>query len=236
MKRVLLSIALTIFLIAACSPQVSATELPPVIEEQATQISADLTPAQRAAVSALMQNLGLAADQIKLISTEAVEWPDSCLGVSMEGISCAQVVTPGFRVLLEVGGKQVEYRTNKDASIVVPATVALTWNRVGGIAGFCDNLTIYLSGEVRGTNCNTSQVVEKRLSELLTPSEIATMNEWISKYGVVNIDVSDPAGAADAMNVKLQLLGTGTGQINSPAIQQILLQFVQALHQKLMGQ
>jgi len=236
MKKVLVSITLIMLFVAACAPQVQATDLPPVIGEQATQVSEQLTPAQRAAIEVISQNLGLAASQVKLVSTESVEWPDSCLGISVEGISCAQVVTSGYRLLLEANGNQVEYRTNEDGTVVVPATVALTWNRVGGIAGFCDKLTIYLSGEVQGTNCNTSQIAQKRLTDLLSPEQIALMNEWISKYGIVDIDVSDPQGMADGMSVTLQLMGQGTEQITSPEVQQILLQFVQDLNQKLMEQ
>jgi len=234
MKKVLISIALTILLFSACSPQAQPTDLPPVIGEQATQISADLTPAQRAAITTLSQNLGLAAEEIKLVSTEAVDWPDSCLGIAMDNIDCAQAITSGFRVMLEANGKQVEYRTNEDGTLILPATVALTWTREGGIAGFCDKLTIYLSGEVQGTNCKTAEVVQNRLADLLSAEEIATMNEWVSKYGVVEIDASDPKGVADGMTVKLKLFGAGSEQIIAPAVQQLLLQFVQQLNEKLL--
>jgi hypothetical protein len=235
MKKLLVSIALMILVISACTPQAAATELSPILEEQATKVNVDLTPAQRIAISTLAENLGLTPDKIKLISTEAVEWPDSCLGVTTEGIACAEVITPGFRVTLEADGKTIEYHTNEDATVIVPATVALNWSRQGGIAGFCDNLTIFLSGEVRGTTCKGSQTVEKRLTDLLTAEQIATMNEWISKYGNVDIDMSDPQGVADAMSVRLQLMGTGTEQITSPEVQQLLLQFIQDLNQKLMN-
>jgi len=235
MKRVLLSFTLMILLIAACAPQAQATGLPPDVEEAVTQISTDLTPAQRIAISKLAENLGITPDQIKLVSTEAMDWPDSCLGIVTEGVACAQVITPGFRVILETNGKQVEYRTNQDATIISPATVALTWKRSGGIAGFCDSLTIFLSGEVQATNCKNTEIIEKRLTDLLTAEEMATLNEWISKYGTVEIDASDPANVADAMSVTLQLMGTGTEQITSPEVQQILLQFVQDLNQKLLN-
>ena len=236
MKKVLISITLMIFMLSACAPQAQATDLPSDIDDQATQISTDLTPAQRAAIAALSQNLGLTPDKIKLISTEAVDWPDSCLGISMEGISCAQAITSGFQVILEANGKQLEYRTNQDGTLIRPATVALTWKREGGIAGFCDNLTIYLSGEVQGNTCNNAEIVEKRLTDLLSAEEIATLNGWVSKYGVVEIDASDPEGVSDRMSVNLKLFGTGSEQITSPAVQQILLQFVQDLNQKLMNQ
>src|SRR4030095_5189005 len=118
----------------------------------------------------------------------------------------------------------------------MPATTALTWNRVGGVAGFCDNLTIYLSGEVRATNCNTSDVVEKRLSELATPEQIVMLNDLVSRFGSVEIDGSDPQGVADGMTIQLQLMGQGAEQLTSPDVQQLLLQFVQDLNTKLTSQ
>ena len=235
MKRVYLSVLIIFLLLTACSPRAQATEVPATGEPQPTHINVDLSPAQRAAISALSKNLGLTPDQIKLVSTEAVDWPDSCLGVSVEGIMCSQVVTSGFRIVLEANGKQVEYHTNQDGSVVVPATVALTWSRNGGIAGFCDSLTIYLSGEVQGSNCKGGEMVQKSLRELLSPAEIATMNEWISKYGKINVDASDPKGAADAMTVKLTLYGSGTQENLDQASQQILFTFIQDLNQKLMA-
>lgn len=234
MRKVLLSIVLNIMIMTACSPQAQPTDAGSEVEEQATRIHVDLTPAQRIAISTVAQNLGVAVEQIKLVSTEAMEWPDGCLGIAAEGVSCAQVITPGFRIILDVAGKQVEYRTNQDGTVIRPATTALTWNRVGGIAGFCDSLTVYLSGEVQATNCNTSEVVEKRLSELASADQMAMLNDWISKFGVVDIDASDPEGVADAMSVKLKLMGQGSEQIIPPEAQQALLQFAQDLSKQLM--
>jgi hypothetical protein len=223
-------------LLAACSVQATATELPGDAGAGATQPSENSNAAQDAAVAALSKNLGLDASQIEVVSTEVMEWPDACLGITQEGVACAQVVTPGFKIVLEANGKQVEYHTNQDGTIVVPATVALTWSRSGGIAGFCDSLTIYLSGEVQGSNCKSNEMVEKSASELLSPEEIATMNEWISKYGEINIDASDPKGVADAMSVRLTMYGTGTQQNMVQASQQLMLTFVQDLYQELMSQ
>jgi hypothetical protein len=235
MKRVLLSFTLMILLSTACAPQAQATGLPSDVEEAATHISTDLTPAQRIAISKLAENLGITPAEIKLVSTEAVDWPDSCLGIATEGIACAQVVTPGFRVILDANGKQVEYHTNQDATMIVPATVALIWKRSGGVAGFCDNMTIYLSGEVQASTCKNTEPVEKKLADLLTAEEIATMNDWISKYGTAEINTSDPANVADAMSVTLKLMGTGTEKITSPQVQQVLMQFVQGINQKLIN-
>ena len=228
--------ALIILVLAACSPQAQATEVPPVIEEPATEISEELTPAQQTAISEIAQNLGLNEDQIKIVSTEAVEWPDSCLGISEDDTACAEVITPGYRVLLEVMGNQVEYRTDADGTVILPATPALTWERVGGIAGFCDSIKVYLSGEIKASNCNTAQATENRLSEVLTAEEIALLNEWISTYGEIEIDASDPKGVSDRMTVILKLFGTGNEQLISTEVEQALLQFAQTLNNKLMTQ
>jgi hypothetical protein len=235
MKRLSVMLTLIILAISACAPRVAATQEPVVAQPQPTHISTDLTPAQRIAISTLAKNLGITPDKIKLVSTEAMDWPDSCLGVQTEGIMCSQVVTPGFKVTLEANGKTVEYHTNQDASVIVPATVALTWKRSGGIAGFCDNMTIYLSGEVQATSCKSGDIMQKPLSELVSPAEMTVLNDWISKYGTVTIDASDPAGVADRMIVNLKLIGTGTQQLTSKDAQQLLLQFIQNLNQKLMS-
>ena len=236
MKKALLSVSIVFLLLSACSPQAAATVLPESGGEAATQPGENRTAAEDAAVSALSKNLGLNPSQIEVVSTEAVEWPDACLGITQEGIICAQVISPGYKIILEANGMQVEYHTNQDGTVVVPATVALTWSRSGGIAGFCDTLTIYLSGEVQGSNCKSSEIVEKSLNELLSAEEIATMYEWISKYGEIHIDASDPKGAADAMTVKLTMYGTGTQQNMVQSSQQTVLTFSQDLYQELMSQ
>jgi hypothetical protein len=236
MNKVSSVVVLIILMLAACSPQAAATELPPVIEDPATQVGDDLTPAQQAAIAELARNLGLPEDRIKITSTEALEWPDSCFGISMEDTACAEVITPGYRVILEVHENQVEYRTDEEGTVILPATPALTWERVGGIAGFCDNIKIYLSGEITATNCNAGKVTVGRLSDLLSAEEIAMLNEWISTYGEVEIDASDPKGVSDRMTVNLKLFGTGNEPLTSTEVEQTLLQFAQALHNKLMTQ
>lgn len=239
MRKVLLIFVLLIPLIAACAPVPAATEEPSTVDEQPTSteiptdIPEDLTPAQRAAIEALSENLGLPADQIILVSTEEVEWPDGCLGVQMEGLMCTQVITPGFRIVLEANGREVEYRTNEDGTQIRPATVLMTWKREGGIAGFCDVMTVYLSGEVHSSSCNNSQSVEKRLIDVLSEEEIAHLDDWLQSYGNVSIDASDPKGVADRMVVTLEFMGLGNQETVSSENEQQLIESAQSLHQKL---
>ncbi len=103
----------------------AATEEPSVPVEQQeptpTHIPVDLSPAQRAALTALADQLGLTADKIKLVSMDAVTWPDGCLGIVRMGVFCTQVEVPGFKIILEADGKKYEFHTNQDGSIVMLA-------------------------------------------------------------------------------------------------------------------
>lgn len=62
--------------------------------------------------------LGADADQIRLVSMTAVEWPDGCLGLAAPDQMCIQVITPGYSLMIESGGKTYEVRTNLEGSQV----------------------------------------------------------------------------------------------------------------------
>lgn len=83
-----------------------------------TPIRVDLTPAQRAAMQALVEAVNVPVAQIRLISTEAMQWPDGCLGIVHMGVMCIQGPIDGFRIILEANGKQYEYHTNQDGTVV----------------------------------------------------------------------------------------------------------------------
>jgi len=234
-EKLFFLVTLLILIITACAPASAPTEESSNMDEQpaATQSSIALTSAQRAAITAIFGNLDLPADKITLVSTEAVDWPDNCLGVREEGLDCAQATTPGFRITLQANGREVEYRTNEDGTYIRPATVLLTWKREGGIAGFCDFMTIYLSGEVHGSSCKDSQYIEQRLVDVLSKEEIANLDEWIQSYGSVSIDASDPKGVSDRMVVTLTFTGLGSQNTVSSSFQQELRNFAQDLYQRL---
>lgn len=239
MRKLLFILVVFVLMTIACAPEAATTAEPatpePETEEPSTptRIPVDLTPAQLAAINALSENLGLPTDEIQLVSTEAVGWPDGCLGIQQEGMMCTEAIVPGFRVILEANGREVEYRTNQDGTQIRPATVLITWTREGGIAGFCDHLTVYLSGEVQKTSCKGDEAIVESLAGVLSEAEISTLNEWAESYGNVSIDASDPKGVADRMVVTLEFTGLGTQQTVSGANEQDLLEFAQSLYQDL---
>ena len=234
MKKVWISIILLNWMITACAPQMPTDQPSNIIEMPTlTYIPTDLTPAQKAAITALSYSLDLSADQITLTSTDAVDWPDDCLGVFDDGPICTQVITPGFRVILEANGRRVEYRTNEDGTYFRPATMVLTWKREGGLAGFCDYMAVYLSGEVHGNSCKQGQYIEELLTNVLSEEENTKLDEWVKNYGSIDINASDPKGISDRMVVTLTLIGIGSRQTLSASNEQELLNFAQELHQRL---
>jgi hypothetical protein len=69
-------------------------------------------------MQALGEAIHVPIDQIKLISTTAVQWPDRCLGIVRMGVMCAQGVVDGFRIILAANGQQYEFHTNQDGTSI----------------------------------------------------------------------------------------------------------------------
>ena len=103
MRKILVGITLLLWILTACAAQEEPTEQPLLPNEDNS--SADFTPAEQAALTALSKTLNLPVGQIALSSTEAVEWPDGCLGVQRIGVMCTQVIVPGYKIMLEANGK-----------------------------------------------------------------------------------------------------------------------------------
>src|SRR5579859_2297484 len=173
----------------------------------------------------LASALGVADSSIQVVSTQIIEWPDSCLGVSTPGLACSQIVTPGYLLLLQANGQQYEYHTNSNGSEVVPASLALSWQRTGGIAGFNDNLVVYASGEIHANWNGGSK--DSKLSAL-TADQQAQLQSWLAKFGSVSVQHSDPANASDQMSTSFTLLGRGSSQPGA-AEQQAMLDWAQAV-------
>jgi hypothetical protein len=66
----------------------------------------------------LAQRLNVPVAQVTLVQSEQVEWPDSCLGLAQPDEACLQVITPGWRVVVEVNGQTYEIHTNDTGTAV----------------------------------------------------------------------------------------------------------------------
>ena len=184
-------------------------------------------------IKQLAMNLGLKEDAISVVSSSDVEFSDSCLGVAIQDVMCAQVVTPGKIIVLESEDMQYEYHVSADGSLVQPATLALTWSREGGIAGFCDRLTVFLSGEIYGSQCKSQpDGTIGTFASSLSEEERQQFDAWVKEFGEVKLDASDPKGVSDAMAVKLEFYGLGQSSLK-PADEQALILWAQSIFQKL---
>lgn len=71
-----------------------------------------------AARTALAEKLKITLTQVQVISFSPADWPDSCLGLPDKNEMCAQVITPGYRILLQALGQVYEARTSGLAQTV----------------------------------------------------------------------------------------------------------------------
>ena len=148
-SRLIMIVMLSALWLAACSapaaPPGVPAQPPSVLPTQPASVLPTLPPSplpggglvtrpeaeawKNAPVAALKARANLAnhlqvdPDTIHLVSVEPMEWPDGCLGVQMPGVMCTMVITQGYSVVLEAGGKQYEYHTDESGDVVLLASV-----------------------------------------------------------------------------------------------------------------
>ena len=71
----------------------------------------------KAAQEDLASRLGLKVGKVAIVKAEPREWPDTSLGCPREGMFYAQVITPGYRAVLEAGGRLYEYHTDQERAV-----------------------------------------------------------------------------------------------------------------------
>jgi hypothetical protein len=61
---------------------------------------------------------GVDPSAVGVLVAEARDWPDSSLGCPEDGMMYTQVITPGYRVVVEAGGAEYDYRASTRSSDV----------------------------------------------------------------------------------------------------------------------
>jgi hypothetical protein len=90
----------------------------PMSTNSPTPITSGLESLIEKAKEDLAQRLSISKDQIILVETIEVEWSDSSLDCPQPDMLYLQVITPGYRILLEANETQYEYHSNRDAYVV----------------------------------------------------------------------------------------------------------------------
>lgn len=84
---------------------------------------ADQERMTKLALEDLAQRLSVPVEEISVRYAEAVDWPDSCLGVAVPGQACLDVITPGFRISLWHGWTNYVYHTDTRETVILADTI-----------------------------------------------------------------------------------------------------------------
>jgi hypothetical protein len=111
MKIILVALLLMVFLISGCLETKPGNTTVGNITV-GSSVTPEYPPVVDMAKSDLAKRLNISEEQIHFVKQEKKDWPDTSLGFPEEGKMYAQVVTPGFVIILEAGGKQYEYHSD----------------------------------------------------------------------------------------------------------------------------
>lgn len=133
MRAVALLIIVTL-LAGACAPKpfvspaatpMTAPALSPLSGEKMTRtVRSTSTPAGypgpvAAAIRTLAEKLGVPVGEVTVTAWEPVDWPDASLGCPEPGMMYAQVITPGYQVMLEAQGKIHRVHTDRSGQRII---------------------------------------------------------------------------------------------------------------------
>jgi hypothetical protein len=71
----------------------------------------------QAAVDDAASRTGVVATEVTVVSSQSVTWPNPALGCPRRGVMYADVITPGYRVVVEAGGTSYDYRADQQGNI-----------------------------------------------------------------------------------------------------------------------
>jgi len=128
MKRYLLVLTMLVLLfLSACLPQPAdaqdQVETPPVESPPTvgphTQVSFEAQSPIDLAKNDLAERLGISEKQIEVVDVAKTTWPDASLGCPKLGVLYIQVVTDGYRILLDANGTIYEYHTDTGEQVLL---------------------------------------------------------------------------------------------------------------------
>jgi hypothetical protein len=84
----------------------------------------------------LISELGVPASEVKLVQVTHVDWPDTSLGCPEPGKFYAEVITPGWRVVVDHRGQTYEFHTDESGERIVNcAAVKASTGETVNVAG-----------------------------------------------------------------------------------------------------
>jgi hypothetical protein len=107
----------------------------------------------------------------------------------------------------------------------VPFGLVLDWQRVGGIAGFCDGLSVFRSGEAMASSCKNEGNPQR---VWLNAAQLEMLYAWLDEYAPAELHIGDGA-VADGMDEDLVFEGIGATTMDDYTLQE-MLDFAQGLY------
>jgi hypothetical protein len=145
----------------------------------------------RLAIEDVALKLGLAPEAIRLVSVEAVDWPDTSLGCPQSGIHYAQVIVPGYRVVMKADDEVYEHHSGRGQEVLCDREGHLisVLPSLTGTAMAVPRVPTILSGEIVPTpvSGNLRKLIDVAKQDLarrleITPDEIEVVHienaEW----------------------------------------------------------
>jgi hypothetical protein len=108
-------------LVSGCALGQAAGGPPPTVEEKpVTNAPAEMI---EAALDDAVNRSTTARADIKVISEEAVTWPDGSLGCPKPGMLYTQALVPGYRIVLQAGEQTLNYHAmSRGKPVFCPAS------------------------------------------------------------------------------------------------------------------
>jgi hypothetical protein len=129
--------------IASQPPSAPTVEPPTPTPEIYVALPNDLR-AQTAARAVLAQQLGVDVDTITVRKIAETDWPDSCLGLTIQGQACKIGSTLGYRIVLDVGDATYEVRTDAGAqTVLIAGRVDSTFGELPAVCQGIGQATFY---------------------------------------------------------------------------------------------
>lgn len=152
----------------------------------------------------------LGALEVTIVSAEARQWPDACLGLARAEEVCAQEVTPGYIVTLAAGDALYVYYTDEtggrlrlaQAPPVTLEGAVLSWQHT--VQGECRELLLALDRGAAGT-CGAPRVTA------------ALRSDWVARNLPYFVETYAPFAAETPAGT---LVFTGTGTLVATAAEQ----------------
>lgn len=108
MKKLLIAVAA--IAVAACGVADSGSTTTTVVASTTT-VPPSSNPLAELAVANLAQRLDIPEDDIEVVRSESVSWPNGAIGCPEPGMMYTQAIVEGFQIVLEAGDRYYDYHS-----------------------------------------------------------------------------------------------------------------------------